>query len=137
MTTLLLGCHAFFALVAITVSILGVQARTPERARTMGLWLFAAVGAQTVLGDFLYPFYLRSVKPVLGAMVAGRRSAAEIFEVKEHLAFFALVLATAAFAVTRSEPRPTPFVRVLFGGAHAAIVLVATLGLVVASLRTP
>ena len=137
MILLLLSAHALLALTALTVSVLGVQARSPERARAMANWLLLVVASQTALGYVIYPFYLRSAKPALRALSAGARSAADIFEVKEHLAFIALVLAIGAFAVTRREPRPTPFVRVLFGGAHAAIVLVATLGLVVASLRTP
>jgi hypothetical protein len=47
------------------------------------------------------------------------------------------MVASTAFAVSRQEPKPTTFLRVLFGGAHGTIVLVATLGLVVASLRMP
>lgn len=137
MTSILLVVHGTLALSALVASILGVQARTPERARQAATWLLATVGSQTVIGDVLYPAYLQPVKPVLQAMSAGGRSAADIFEVKEHLAFLALVTAIGAFVITRREARPTPFVRVLFGGAHAAIVLVATLGLVVASLRTP
>jgi hypothetical protein len=137
MTVALLIVHAILALTAATVSVLGVQARTPERVRSVGSWLLGAVGLQTAVGDVLYPIYLRTAKPALRALSAGSRSAADIFEVKEHLAFLALVLAIGAFVVSRSEPKPTIFVRVLFGGAHGAIVLVATLGLVVASLRTP
>jgi hypothetical protein len=132
-----LALHAALATTAIIASVLGVQARTPERVRSMGAWLLGAVGAQVAVGGVLYPTYLRTAKPALAGLSAGSRSASEIFEVKEHLAFVALVLALGAFVVSRSEPKPTPFVRLLFGGAHGAIVIVATLGLVVASLRTP
>jgi ABC-type sulfate transport system permease component len=103
----------------------------------MGSALAAIVIAQTVVGNVLYPHYLRNAKPTLQALAAGARSAADVFEVKEHLAFVALVLALGAFAATRRDPRPTVFVRSLFGAAHGAILLVAVLGLVVASLKTP
>ena len=56
---------------------------------------------------------------------------------KEHLAFLALVLALGSFFMARSERTPGPLTRVLVASTHAAIVLVATLGLVVASLRLP
>ena len=80
---------------------------------------------------------MRTTKPALRALSAGSRSVADVFEVKEHLAFLALVLALGAFVLSRRDPRATPLLRVLFGSAHGAIVLTATLGLVVASLRTP
>jgi hypothetical protein len=137
MTVTLLLLHAILALTAVTVSVLGVQARSPERVRLMALLLLAAVVAQTTVGDVLYPMYLRTAKPALRALSAGARSAADLFEVKEHLAFFALVLSLGAFVLSRTEPKPTTLVRVLFGGAHGLIVLVATLGLAVASMRTP
>jgi hypothetical protein len=137
MTTVLLTLHGLLALVAVTVSVLAVQARTPERVRATASFLLGALGAQTVVGDVLYPLYLRTAKPALRALSAGSRSVAEVFEIKEHLAFVALVLALGAFVVSRREPKPTALLRVLFGGAHGAIVLTATLGLVVASLRTP
>lgn len=137
MTVTLLVLHAILALTSVIASVLGVQARTPERVRSMASLLLASVVSQTLVGDVLYPIYLRNAKPALLALSAGSRSAADIFEVKEHLAFFALVLTVGAFALSRSEPKPTTFLRVLFSGAHGTIVLVATLGLVVASLRTP
>jgi hypothetical protein len=137
MTVALLALHACLALAALTTSVLGVQARSPERARAMASLLLTSVGVQTVVGDVLYPMYLRNAKPALRALSAGSRSVADVFEVKEHLAFLALVLALGAFVVTRTEPKPTTFLRALFGGAHGAIALTATLGLVIASLRTP
>ncbi len=103
----------------------------------MATWLLAVVAAQTAVGDLLYPMYLRRAKPALRVLAAGSRSAADVFDVKEHLAFFALVLTIGVFALTRTEPKPTALVRVLFGSAHGAIVIVAVLGLVVASLKTP
>jgi hypothetical protein len=137
MTALLLVVHAALALSAITISILGVQARRSDRSRSLAAWLLAVVGTQTIVGDVLYPTYLRTAKPALRMLTAGARSAADIFEVKEHLAFVALACAIGAFVITRTEPKPDALVRVLFGSAHGAIVLVAVLGLVVASLRLP
>ncbi len=137
MTILLLLVHATLALSAITVSVLGVQARRSDRSRSLAGWLLGIVAAQTLVGDVIYPIYLRTAKPALRAMAAGARSAADIFEVKEHLAFIALACALGAFVITRTEPKPDTFLRVLFGSAHGAIVLVAVLGLVVASLRLP
>lgn len=136
-TVALLVTHATLALAAITASILGVVARTPARLRRMATWLFGAVVAQTLVGDVLYPFYLREAKPVLAKLSAGSRSVADVFDVKEHLAFFALVLAVGVFVLTRREPRATPFVRMLFGCAHGAVIVVAILGAVVASVATP
>jgi hypothetical protein len=130
-TGLLLVFHALFGSAAIVASVLGVQAR-----RVAG-WLFAIVGAQTAIGDVLYPLYLRGAKPALRAMTAGARSAADVFEVKEHLALLALVCAAGVFLVTRREPKPDLVVRMLFGCTHGAVVIVAVLGLVVASLRLP
>jgi hypothetical protein len=136
-TVALLVVHAVLGLTALVASVLGVQARTPARARWVASLLVGAVVLQTLAGDVLYPAYLRTAKPVLAALAAGSRSGADLFDVKEHLAFFALALTLGAFVQTRTDPKPTPLLRVLFGGAHAAIVLVATLGLAVASLRTP
>jgi hypothetical protein len=137
MTFALLLLHGVLALGAVVVSVLGVQARSAERVRAMAALLLAVVVSQTVVGDVIYPLYLRTAKPVLRALTAGARSPAELFDVKEHLAFVALALALGAFVVSRTEPKPTLFVRVLLGGAHGAIVLVAVLGLAVASMRTP
>jgi hypothetical protein len=137
MTTALLVLHAFLAITSAIASVLGVQARTPERVRSMASVLLASVSSQTVVGDVLYPIYLRSAKPALRAMSAGSRSVADLFEIKEHLAFFALVSTIGVFVITRREPKPTAVVRVLFGSAHGMIVIVATLGLALASVRTP
>lgn len=137
MALLLLILHATLAAGAVVASVLGVQARTSDRARLMATILLATVTAQTVVGDVLYPIYLRSAKPTLRTFSDGARSVADVFDVKEHLAFFALVFSIGAFILTRKEPKPTIFLRVLFGGAHGAIVLVAALGLVVASIKTP
>jgi hypothetical protein len=137
MTVAVLLLHTILAITAITVSVLGVQARSSERVRLMASLLLATVVSQTIVGDVLYPIYLRTAKPALRALSAGSRSVADLFDVKEHLAFFALALSVGVFAVSRTEPKPTTFVRVLFGGAHGIIVLVATLGLAVASMRTP
>jgi hypothetical protein len=137
MTTALLILHALLGTAAIVVSLLGVQARAPEKTRSLASVLLGVVALQTVAGDVLYPIYLRTAKPALRALSAGSRTAAEIFEVKEHLAFLALVFVIGAFVLTRTEPRPNPLLRVLFGCAHGTIIVVAVLGLVVASLRTP
>lgn len=133
----LLVLHGALGLTAVVVSVLGVQARRSDRTRRLAGLLAAVVGAQVSVGAVLYPFYLRSAKPVLAGLVAGGRSAADIFEVKEHLAFVALACALGAFVITRNEPKPDLFVRTLFGCAHGAIIVVAVLGLVVASLRLP
>jgi len=134
----LLAGHGGLALLLVVVSVLAVQARTTERLKRTTSVLLALVLAQTVVGDVLYPIYLRAAKPSLRVLEAGSRSVADVFEVKEHLAFFALVLALGACLVARQgRAQPGPLVRVLVAGAHAAIVLVATLGLVVASMRLP
>ena len=135
MTSVLLVLHALLASAAVVLSILGVQARRSDRSKRIASWLLAAVGAQTVIGDVLYPSYLREAKPLLKAMVAGSRSAADIFEVKEHLALLALVCTVGAFVVTRKEPKPDFVVRTLFGCAHGTLIIIAVLGLVVASLH--
>jgi hypothetical protein len=134
---LLLVVHTVLAGAAIVVSILGVQSRTAARARRMATALFATVAVQSLVGDVLYPIYLSRAKPLLVRLEAGSRSVADVFDVKEHLAFFALVFSIGVFVLTRTEPKPTTFHRLLFGCAHGAIVLVAALGLVVASVRTP
>jgi hypothetical protein len=136
-TVLLLIFHATLALVTIVVSVLGVQARTATRARAVSTALLVVVGAQTVAGDLLYPIYITHAKPTLKALAAGSRSVAEVFEVKEHLAFFALVFTIGAFVLTRGEPKPTPLLRLLFGCVHGVVVVVTVLGLVVASVKTP
>ncbi len=94
-------------------------------------------GAQTTVGDVLYPIYLRTAKPTLRGFSAGSRSVADVFDVKEHLAFFALVLAIAAFVLTRTEPKPTPLLRVLFEYSRRGVILVAALGFVVWSIKAP
>ncbi len=137
MTGLILVVHALIGSAAIVASVLGVQAWRADRSKRIAGWLFAVVGVQTVIGDVLYPLYLRGAKPALRAMAAGSRSAADVFEVKEHLALLALVRAAGVFVVTRKEPKPDLVVRTLFGCTHGAIVIVAVLGLVVASLRLP
>lgn len=137
MSTALLTVHATLAATAIIVSVLGVQARSVARARRAATALLATVIAQTFVGDFLYPLYLQHTKPRLQMLAAGSRSVADAFDVKEHLAFFTLVLAIGAFALTRVDPKPGPLSRTLFGCAHGSIILVAALGLVVASIGTP
>ena len=137
MTFFLLVAHAALGVAAITISILCVQARTATRARALSTWLLGVVAAQTVVGDVLYPAYIVRAKPLLKALAAGSRSVADVFEVKEHLAFFVLVFALGAFVLARREPKPTALLRVLFGCAHGLIILVAVLGLVVASVKMP
>ena len=88
-------------------------------------------------GRPLYTFYLKSTKPVLKDFASGGRSVADAFDVKEHLAFLALVMATGAFVLTRNRPKPTSLVRVLVSGAHGAVVLTAAIGLIVPSIKTP
>lgn len=137
MSTLLLVLHGGAALALVVVSVLAVQARSAERLKRLSSILFALVVTQTIAGDVLYPLYLRTAKPALRALEAGGRTPADLFEVKEHLAFFALVLAIGAFVSTRSAANPGPLPRTLVAGTHAAIVTVAILGLAVASLRLP
>ena len=138
MTTLLLVAHGGLAAALVIVSVFTVRARSAERLRKTTSLLLCLLAAQTVLGYVLYPLYLREVKPALHALNAGARSVADIFEVKEHLAFFALAMTLGAFYAARDEVGEAgPIVRVLVAGAHAAIVIVVTLGLVVASMRLP
>jgi hypothetical protein len=137
MTIALLIGHGVLAALAIVISILGVQTRVPERARKLATWLLVVVGLQTALGDVLYPIYVVHAKPVLATLHAGARSVADLFDVKEHLAFFALVFTLSVFVLSRSQRRTGPLLRVLFGCAHGSIVLVAVLGLAVASVKLP
>ncbi len=125
------------AAIAVVTSVLGASARTAARARSLASALCAAVVAQTIVGDVIYPAYLERAKPVLKTLAAGSRSLAEAFDVKEHLAFLALAGALGVFVLTRTAPKPTALVRTLFGCTHAAIVVVAILGIVVASVKTP
>jgi hypothetical protein len=126
------------AATVVVASVLAVQARSVERFRRSVSMLLAALVAQTLAGDLLYPTYLRRAKPILRALSAGSRSAADVFDVKEHLALLALVLTLGAFFAARGEGvKVGPFLRVLVGSAHGAIILVAALGLVVASLKQP
>ena len=134
---ILLVIHATLACAAITLSILGVVTKTTERIRRLAGCLFAAVGLQTLIGDVIYPFYLVRTKPILVTLHAGSRSVADIFDVKEHFAFFALVLVIGLFAITRASAKPTSLVRTIFGCAHGCIVIVTVLGAVVASMRMP
>jgi hypothetical protein len=129
--------HATLAGTAITISIIGVVTKASERIRRLASLLFVTVIMQTVVGDVIYPIYLARTKPVLVTLNAGSRSIADIFDVKEHLAFFALVLVIGLFALTRASAKPTPLVRTIFGCVHGCIVLTAVLGAVVASVRMP
>jgi hypothetical protein len=136
-TIALTTLHAALGLAVIAASLFAVVARTPERIRRRISLMTAVVLFQTAIGDALYPRYLTSAKPVLQTLAAGSRSVADIFDVKEHLAFVVLVLTLGAFVLTRREPKPTTTVRVLVGSAHGASILVAALGLACASVRTP
>ena len=124
-------------MVAVVTSVLGAAARSAARVRVLSSALCAAVVAQTMVGDVLYPAYIEHAKPVLETLSAGSRSLADAFEVKEHLAFFALASALGLFVLTRTASKPTALVRTLFACTHAAIILAAVLGLVVASVKTP
>ena len=137
MSTVLRIFHVALAAAAVIVSMLGVQARTAARARRAATALLVTVVAQTFVGDFLYPLYLEHTKPRLQMLASGARSVADVFDVKEHLAFFTLVLAIGAFSLTRTDSKPGPLLRVMFGCAHGGIILVAALGLVVASIGAP
>jgi hypothetical protein len=138
MTHTLLLAHGLLAAAVVIASVFAVQARSLERFRRYVSILLATLVAQTLAGDVLYPTYLRNAKPVLRAHSAGSRTAADVFDVKEHLAFLALVLTFGAFFGARGEGvKVGPFLRTLVGSAHGAIVLVAALGLVVASLKQP
>jgi len=137
MISLLLVAHGLLAFAALVVSILGVRARVADQARRFGTALFTVVATQSLLGYVMYPRYVASAKPALQALSTGARSVADVFEVKEHLAFCALVLTIGAFIVSRSPDKPGALSRVLFGGAHATIVIVVVLGLVAASIKMP
>lgn len=135
----LLVTHGLLAAGLVVASVFAMRARQAERMRRATAVLLALVVAQTVAGAVLYPTYLRDVKPALVALHAGSRPVADAFEVKEHFAFFALVLTLGAFLAARrvGSGEVGPILRVLVGGAHAATMIVAILGLVVASVRLP
>ncbi len=135
MTTTILTLHAVLGILSVVTSVFAVKSRAPAALRRWTGRLFFVLCAQEALGDALYPTYLRVAKPALVLLTTGSRSAADLFDVKEHLAFFALVLGAGAAVAARDSAGP--IARTLTTLTHATIVLTATLGLAVSSLKLP
>ncbi len=136
--TLAIGIvHAVLAASAVVASLLAVMARTPARIRSRVSVSACIVVLQTIVGDAFYLPYLRSAKPVLLGLKSTGRSVADLFDVKEHLAFVVLATTLGAVLLVREEAKSTNVLRVLLGTAHGGTVLVAALGLACASIRTP
>lgn len=84
------------ALLVHPVVLLG---RSTTRALRVARWAAVLVVMQNVLGWALYPSYRAAIKPRLRVEAA---SAALVFETKEHLAFFCLVLVVGGVAMLQA-----------------------------------
>lgn len=102
MSTLLLlqKIHGHVALLGIALALHPVFALRPglrptRRVRLAGYLAAAFTVGSNALGWLVYPAYREEVKRVL---YAGSRWWGELFEIKEHLAFYALCLSLAGAA---------------------------------------
>ncbi|MES2644864.1 MAG: hypothetical protein V4850_35585 [Myxococcota bacterium] len=90
----------------------------------------ALVTITTLGGWWLYPGYRVVDKPRL---LQGAFEVAMLFETKEHLAFYALVLAWGGCALVFGPPGGRRVARLCFGASAALAVTVGILGSMVAS----
>lgn len=139
LTELLRTLHGWVGLLAAVLlfhPFAALSARSPTHAPPAPPGLRRGLGWSTALaaslsvaafvsGWLLYPGYREDTKP---ALLVKAPTIASAFEVKEHLAFYALCLAiTGAGLVWRGGPWARPY-------ARTALVLAAVLGLVVSGL---
>lgn len=105
------------------------RAEAAGRARTVALYATMLLAALDGIGWALYPSYRQAVKPRLRLDVP---TAAVVFETKEHLAWFALVLAVAGTVTlyARQDPRAA---RVSLGLALGCGLVAAGIGVYVAA----
>jgi hypothetical protein len=96
-----------------------------RRARPLAWAAVALLTVQSALGAAAYPAYRQGPKRLLLQHALG---AAQAFEVKEHLAFCALVLAWGGALALDGHPRAA---RALLAGAAACGVAVGLLGVLV------
>lgn len=97
--------------------------RSAARARRVALAAAALVVTQNALGWALYPSYRAAIKPRLQVEAP---AAALVFETKEHLAFFCLVLSIGGAALLQVGGDPKV--------ARMLLALALILGLVAAAL---
>lgn len=128
-----LGLLAAIALLHPAITL--TPARTPGGKLRPGTRWSVALAATLVTGTFaagwvLYPGYRQVDKPRL---LQGAFPIAQLFESKEHLAFYAVVLAWGGCALVFAAPSARAAARVCFGAAAVLTLLVGVLGSVVAS----
>lgn len=128
------GIHGHVGLLAAVACVHpAVTLRGTARLRRGTRWaaaLATALVTITVVGGWLlYPGYRTGHKRELlhGAMWLAR-----LFETKEHLGFYALVLALAG-GVLATVPEGRPSARVCYGAAGALAVVTGVLGSLVAA----
>ena len=95
------------------------------------------MGLPYALGAWLYPTYRASVKP---ALIRDHIELARVFETKEHLAFFAVVLTLAGAAVLLAGGGAGPtrrLARVLLSAGWACGLFTGLLGVWVAGGAHP
>lgn len=128
-----LGLLAAVALLHPAITL--APPRTPGGKLRPGTRWSVALATALVTGTFaagwaLYPGYRQVDKPRL---LQGAFPIARLFESKEHLAFYAVVLAWGGCALVFAVPGARGAARACFGGAAALTLLVGILGSIVAS----
>lgn len=130
---LLMPIHGMLAALALAALVHPVvflrRAEAAARARSVALYATGLLLALNGVGWALYPSYRQAVKPRLRLE---EPLAAVIFETKEHLAWFAVVLAVAGTATlyARQDVRTA---RVVLGLALACGLVAAGIGVHVAA----
>ena len=126
-----LGLLAAIALLHPAITLRGA-ARLRPGTRFSVAGATALVTLATALGWWLYPGYRSADKPRL---LQSAFPVAQLFETKEHLAFYALALAWAGcgLALATEGARARRVARWSFGAAGALALLVGALGTVVGS----
>jgi hypothetical protein len=132
------GHLGLLAAVALLHPAVALRPQGPVRRGTRWSVILATtlLTATVVAGWVLYPGYRRVERPPLFQLAP---QVAYLFESKEHLAFFALVLAWAGCALVfvPAEPAARRLARFSFGAAAAISLVVGVLGSIVASTPVP
>ena len=133
------GALGLLALALLLHPVFGL--RRPGPPSPLARLAAAMAGGITLLvasfGAVLYPSYRAGVKP---GLVRGALPLAKLFESKEHIGFFAAVLALGAAGLLLSAPRSPAARRAarwMFGLAALCAAITAALGMVVASGAHP
>ena len=142
------GLYALFERLHGHLALLGLAAllhpvitlgrgRLTPAGRVAAALVAGLIALATLAGWWLYGAYRREIKPTLALY---RLEVALAFEVKEHLAFFCLVLTLCGVAALLSSPGHAPTLRLarwMFALAWLCGVVAATLGLLVSASAAP